>query len=80
MAGPPAGTGYWKGLKGLWTKDFTYRPDANDAGYGFYIWTNKADLDEYLKGQVWGMMTQIPHIVDIQEPRMAKIMVGNEQC
>jgi hypothetical protein len=28
MAG--GGTAYWKGIKGLWTKDFTYRPDDND--------------------------------------------------
>lgn len=55
MAG--GGTAYWKGIKGLWTKDFTYRPDANDMGYGAYIWTNKADLDEYLKSPTWGMMT-----------------------
>ena len=59
------GTAYWKGIKGLWTKDFTYRPEANDAGYGVYIWTNKADLDEYLQSPTWGMMTQIPHIVDM---------------
>jgi hypothetical protein len=28
MAG--GGTAYWKDIKGLWTKDFTYRPDARD--------------------------------------------------
>ena len=51
------GTAYWKDIKGLWSKDFTFRPDANNAGYGVYIWTNKADLDKYLEGPIWGMMS-----------------------
>jgi len=51
------GTAYWKDIKGLRTKYFTFRPDDNNKGYGFYIFTNRADLDEYLKGPVWGMMS-----------------------
>jgi len=64
------GTAYWKDLKGLYSKDFTFRLDNNNAGYGFYIWTNRADLDEYMKGQVWGMMSQIPHIVDMKPAKI----------
>lgn len=39
-----SGTEMWKGIKGLRTKDFTFREDANNLGYGFYVFTNTTDL------------------------------------
>lgn len=51
------GTAMWKGIKGLRTKEFTYREDANQAGYGFYTFTNKADLDAYMKSPTFAMMS-----------------------
>lgn len=51
------GTAYWVDIPGLRTKDFTFQPDNNNAGYGFYIFTNRKQLDEYMKGPVFGMMT-----------------------
>ena len=51
------GTIPWKNIPGLWTKDFTYRPEANDSGYSFYVWTNKKDLNNYLEGEVWPLLS-----------------------
>jgi hypothetical protein len=31
-----------------------------------------------MKGLVWGMMTQIPHIVDMKPARIVKILLGSE--
>lgn len=76
MAG--GGTAYWKDIPGLRTKDFTFMPDNNNAGYGFYIFTNRADLDTYMKSETFGMMNVIPHIVDLQEPRVLKIVQGSQ--
>ena len=42
------GTNPWIDIKGLRTKDFTFIEKDDNAGYGFYIFTNRKDLDNYL--------------------------------
>ena len=33
-----------------------------------------------MKGPTFAMMSQIPHIVDLEAPRVVKILEGSEWC
>jgi hypothetical protein len=49
------GTAPWKGLPGLRNKYFTLYGDS--MGAGFYTWTNKHDLEEYMESELWEGMS-----------------------
>jgi hypothetical protein len=53
MAG--GGTRPWKDIPGLRTKDFTFI-EKTGHGFGFYVFTNKANLSTYMKSPTFAMM------------------------
>jgi hypothetical protein len=52
---------FWKGLPGLRNKYFTLYGD-NNMGAGFYTWTSAAALHNYMKTDLWGSMSNMPHL------------------
>jgi hypothetical protein len=67
----------WSTLKGLRNKYFTLY--GNDQGAGFYTFTNKADLDTYMKSELWAGMSQQGHLCDLSH-RVCEILEGGICC
>jgi hypothetical protein len=71
-------TAPWAGLPGLRNKYFTLYGEEN-MGAGFYTWTSKAALDEYLKSELWAGMAQQPHLDNLTF-KVCEILEGGECC
>lgn len=68
----------WAGVKGLRNKIFWFHPETNSTG-GLYTFFNRSDLDEYMKTELWGMMTQIPFLTNVRH-EIHENLAGGELC
>jgi len=54
-------TAPWADVSGLRNKYFTLYGN-DDMGAGFYTFTSKAKMEEYMKTELWAGMAQQPHL------------------